>query len=366
MNLCKLGPSNIMSMLARSLLGLLFFLLAFVCCAQNADSATAIPTTARQRDLAPIREVDSLYIMKFTRPNNVRLFYGTHGSALQYGSRRQSNPGISTEKFSNVNDFVGFGVTYKIIDADIAFSLPATRFVQQDFQNLTQFKLALGITRRKYTLRGFYTDSKGMIAGDPDGKFQSTPDIHQYRGGAQFTYLFNYRKYSYRAAIFQNEMQRRTAGSFMLRLEAFYRGLGVGQSLVPASLDNVTTYGDQAGLQYVKAPGLLAMPGYGATITSRDGKFFVAPMIFAGPGVAFNFYKGSLGDFAYTTWEFSSMAAINVGYNGPRMYFNFSTTGDVNYSPINPTYFMTTNLRMGITAGYRFTNFEKFIPGGTQ
>jgi len=35
---------------------------------------------------------------------------------------------------------------YKIIDADVSFSLPATRLVQQDLQNLTQFRLGLGIT----------------------------------------------------------------------------------------------------------------------------------------------------------------------------------------------------------------------------
>ena len=114
------------------------------------------------------------------------------------------------------------------------------------------------------------------------------------------TYIFNYRKFSYRAAVNQNELQRKTAGSFLLRFEPFYRTLGTATRLVPASLDLLGIFGNQEGLEYVKAPGMLVMPGYGATIKSVDQKFYVSPFIFAGPGIAFNFYKGGLGEFAYT------------------------------------------------------------------
>lgn len=306
--------------------------------------------------------VDSLYIRKFARPDIVRGFYGTQGTAVQYGSVHKDNPNLNTARYSNVNDFVGFGLTYKIIDADVSFSLPATRLVQQDLQNLTQFRLALGFTLRKYIVRAFYTDSKGVIASDPEGRFQSTPDIHQYRMGAQFTWIFNSSRYSYRAFMFQDERQLRSAGSFLLRLEPFYRGLGVGSTLVPSSLDNVAAYGDMVGLEYLKAPGLLVMPGYGGTITLQNGRFFISPMLQAGGGVAFNFYKGRAGEFAYTSWELSGSAVLNAGYNGKLLFANTSFHYDVNYAPVKPAYFLTSNVRMSITVGYRFSHLEKFIP----
>jgi GNAT superfamily N-acetyltransferase len=320
--------------------------------AQNIDSS----------GLLKVADVDSLYIVKFARPNIIRGFYGTQGTAVQYGSVHKGNPDLNTAMYSNVNDFVGFGLTYKILDADVSFSLPATRLVQQDLQNLSQFRLGLGFTSRNYIVRAFYTDSRGVIAADQEGKFQSTPDIHQYRAGAQFTWIFNSSKYSYRAFMFQDERQLRSAGSFLLRLEPFYRGLGVGSKLVPASLDNVSTYGDMVGLEYLKAPGLLVMPGYGGTIIMADGRFFVSPMVLAGGGVAFNFYKGRAGEFAYTSWELSGSAVLNAGYNGKRLFFNTSFHYDVNYAPVKPAYFLTSNVRMSITLGYRFSNLEKFIP----
>ena len=104
------------------------------------------------------------------------------------------------------------------------------------------------------------------------------------------------------------------------------------------------------------------MPGYGATIKSVDQKFYVSPFIFAGPGIAFNFYKGGLGEFAYTNWEFGGMAALNVGYSNSRFYVNVAGIDEVNYSPINPAYFLSTNLRMTLTEGYRFFNLENVLP----
>ena len=45
-------------------------------------------------------------------------------------------------------------------------------------------------------------------------------------------------RYSYRAAMYQSEFQMKTAGSFLLRVEPFYRNLG-GQSgsMIPAAYD---------------------------------------------------------------------------------------------------------------------------------
>ena len=93
-------------------------------------------------------DVDSTFIFKFSKPNDVRLIYGTQGSSLEYGSKREIDPSIPTSIFNNVNDFVGIGLTYKILDADLTFSLPKTRLLEEDRENLNQFKLKIihGIT----------------------------------------------------------------------------------------------------------------------------------------------------------------------------------------------------------------------------
>jgi len=257
---------------------------------------------------------------------------------------------------------MGVGITYKILDADLSFSLPQTRLLEEDRENLDQFRFSLSYTGRQFAVRGVLSDVKGMVVTDPLARFESAADVHQFRVCAQLTYIFNHQKYSYRAAMFQNELQRKTAGSFLLRVEPFYRGLGAGSGLVPSTYDNIQTYGDQAGLQYLNAVGVLAMPGYGITITPFGEKFYVSTLAFAGPGVAFNYYQARENKYTYTNWEWAGMAALNVGYNGTRTYLNLNVTTDINHIPLNPAYFTSTNLKISLTFGFRFFNLESIIP----
>ena len=343
-------------MSVKKLICLLFTLLSvFSSMAQQEGSIGVLNTPT-------ILEVDSNYVRNYSKLNDIRLIYGTQGSSLVYGSKNETNPTIPTSLFSNVNDFIGIGLTYKILDADLVFSLPKTRLLEEDRENLDQFRFSLSYTGRKFAIRGLISDTKGMISVDPMDRFQSNSDVHQYRISAQLTYIFNHQKYSYRAAMFQSELQRKTAGSLLLRLEPFYRGLGAGSGLVPTTLDKAATYGDLVGLEYLKAPGFLAMPGYGITITPFGERFFISPMIFGGPGLAFNFYEGDLGEYTYTNIEWAAMAALNMGYNGDRTYLNLNVTGDINYTPLQPAYFTSSNLKVSLTFGYRFIDLEKLIP----
>ena len=179
----------------------LLFTLLSICplTAQQQNSVGIISSSA-------IEDVDSTFVYKFEKPNDVRLIYGTQGSSLEYGSKNETNPSVPTSIFNNVNDFVGIGLTYKILDADITFSLPKTRLLEEDRENLNQFKFSLSYTGRKFTIRGLISDTKGMVSADPMDRFQSNADVHQFRISAQFTYIFNHQKYSYRAAMFQNEL----------------------------------------------------------------------------------------------------------------------------------------------------------------
>lgn len=307
-------------------------------------------------------EIDSTFIYTFKRTNDARLFYGTQGYSLEFGSKKEADPEIPTSFYDNVNDFVGIGITYKILDADLSFSLPQTRLMEEGRENLDQFRFSLSYTGRKYALRGLLTNTNGVIVNDPKARFQSEADVHLFRICGQYTYIFNHQKYSYRAAMFQNELQRKTAGSFLFRLEPFYRGLGAGSGLVPSSYDNIQVYGDQTGLQYLYGAGCLAMPGYGVTITPFGERFYISPIVFAGPGIAFNFSQANGTDFTYTNWEWAGMILLNLGYNGNKSYLNFNMTSDINYSPLNPCYLTSTNLKVSLTFGFRFNNLENFIP----
>jgi hypothetical protein len=310
--------------------------------------------------LRSIDGTDSLFVRGFSRKNDFRFNYTSQRYLLNYGSKHKNSSGSG--KYSNVSDLVGIGFTYKFIDLDISFSLPQSQVLQTGLQNLKLFRLAGSFSSRNWTVRGYWLEGTGMVVSDASGEFVSGPSVYMLNLGVQYTRYFNSKKFSFRAASFQNEVQLKTAGSFLLRVEPFFRRLGMGTQLVPTSLDLPASYGEQAGLKYVYAPGLVLQPGYGFNWTSANTRWFISPMIFAGGGVALNVYNGNSGEKTKMSVEWKGSAVLNLGYNGPRMYVSLRSSYELDYFSLNPSFFHTADLRLGVTVGYRFTAMEKFIP----
>jgi hypothetical protein len=316
-----------------------------------------------QPNLLTLVDADSNYVRKHVLPNDLRLFYGGQGNSLSLGSKRENAPDFNGNIYANTNDYIGLGITYKWLDGDMSFSLPGTTYLREERSNLTQFKLGMSYTLRKIAVRGYFQESKGVVIAGANNEFQSTPSLHETRLGLQVTYLFNAGKYSYRAALYQSEVQMKSAGSFMVRLEPFYRSLGgQGTSMIPAAWDVATRYGEQAGLEYVKAPGILVLPGYGFNFVFADSKLFISPMVFAGLGAAFNTYEGINGKVNYTNMEYAATFNMNMGYNGSRYYSKLQFSYDAFYSPLNPSFLTATNVMLSLWVGMRFNDIERFIP----
>jgi hypothetical protein len=307
------------------------------------------------------RDADSTYIGIFRLRNDVRLIYGAQSNALTYGSKRTSDSPFSGN-FNNANDILGFGLTYKIIDFDATFSTGKSTIFSARNESLKQFRISGSFTMRKFYFRAFYSDNKGMISSAENDAYVSQPDVHMLRMGVQAIYIFNARRYSFRSAYFQNELQRKTAGSFLVRAEPFYRSLGTDSRFVPVQHDQVEVYGQQAGLHYLQAPGLLIMPGYGINVVARGGAIFFSPFVLAGAGVALNIYKSDLGRLSSFNTEFAASAGVNTGYNGENFYAKVRFTYDAYYMPIDPAFFSMRDLNLALVVGYRFRNFESFIP----
>jgi len=320
----------------------------------------AIAQTLASERLRALDNTDSLYIAGFQRNNDVRVHYTLQRYLLEYGS--QTNPGSGTARFTNVTELLGAGFTYKWLDLDLSFSLPQTRILETGIQNLTQFRLSGSFSTRRWSVRGYLIQSTGMVAADADGQFISGPSVDLLNLGIHYTYIFNHRRFSFREAAYQTEIQLRPAGSFLLRIEPFYRHLGVGSSMVPPALDTPARYGEQAGLEYVYAPGITVQPGFGYNWSTANGKWFASPMIFVGGGLAVNVYKASSGERTSVNPELKGSATLNFGYNGDRWYASIRSSWEHGYFQLDPAFFRTSDLKLGITVGYRFNYFEKFLP----
>ncbi len=316
-----------------------------------------------QNNLIPLADADSNFVRKHILPNEIRLFYGGQGNNISLGTKREGDPTLNGAIYTNTNDYVGIGITYKWIDGDLSYSLPGTTYLKEERSNLTQFKLGLSYTLRKLAFRGYFQESKGVIVSGTKNEFLSTPSLHEVKLGLQIIYIFNASKYSYRASLYQSELQMKTAGSFMIRLEPFYRNLGSQSgSMIPTSWDVDSRFGEQTGLEYLRAPGILFMPGYGINFVVPNSRLFISPVIFAGVGAAFNSYQAQTGKKRNTNLEYAGSFSLNTGYNGSRIYSKIQFNWNAGYAPLKPSYFTSNNIGLSLWVGMRFGDVENFIP----
>jgi hypothetical protein len=310
-------------------------------------------------ELISLKDADSTYVRKYVLKNDFRLIYGGQGNNLALGSKRDEETQLNSSLYTNSNDYVGVGITYKWLDGDLSFALPGTTYLKEERSNLTQFRLGVSYTQRRLSFRAHYSDSKGVVVSGSSNEFQSEPSLHEVKLGLQVIYLFNASKYSYRAAMYQSEFQLRTAGSFLLRADPFYRNLGTTSgSMIPSDYDLPSRFGEQAGLEYLEAPGLLVLPGYGINFVIPNSQFFISPIVFAGMGFAHNMFKTTQGSGSFTSVEYAGNFTLNTGYNGSRQYFKLQLTWSAGYTLLNPTYLTNSNLTLVFTAGIRFRDIK--------
>ncbi|HEY3403825.1 MAG TPA: DUF4421 family protein [Ohtaekwangia sp.] len=310
--------------------------------------------------LLPLADADSMYVRKFRFENEFRLFYGGQGNNLSLGSARDTKTQLNGDLYQNTNDYLGGGITYGWLNGDYSFSLHGTTYLKEERSNLEQFKLAFSYTLRKLALRLYYAESTGVVISGSDNEFESTPSLHEVKSGIQVMYIFNPSRYSYRASIYQSEYQVRTAGSFLIRFDPFYRKLGRNNgSMIPEAYDLESRFGEQAGLEYIRSFGFLVLPGYGINIAVRDTHFFISPIVFAGLGVAHNTYGARSGTGNFTNIEYAANAVLNAGYNGDWYYTKIQFSWSAGYTYLDPTYLTGANLTCVLTGGIRFANLKK-------
>jgi hypothetical protein len=336
----------------RLIIKLCFFLLLSITSAFSQDS----------RKPMALADADSNFVRSFELKRELRILYGLQGNNLSIGSVRDGRASLNGDLYRNTNDYLGAGITYGWLDGDLSFALPGTTYLKEERSNLKQFKFGLSHTRRKLVFRWYYMESKGAVLSSSDNEFESSPSIHEVRLGMQATYIFNWSRYSYRASMYQSEYQLKTAGSFLLRLEPFYRDLGTKDgSIIPEEYDLSSRFAEKTGLEYVKAPGLLLLPGYGINVVIPNSRFFISPIIFAGFGFAHNSYDGNMGKESFTSLEYSVNFYLNAGYNGNRSYSKISVTWSAGYAALDPAYLTSSNVTIMLTYGLRFQRLRNIF-----
>ncbi|MGN7720958.1 DUF4421 domain-containing protein [Chitinophaga sp. 22620] len=323
-------------------------------------------------------------ILEWLRTDNDSNYVEDHANDLTVrllGSRKYTYWNIRDKEIDevvhyrpNANNNVGFGFNYKWLGVNFAFNLPfinddddkygKTKFL--DLQShLYLRKLAVDFYGQYY--EGFYEAeaAKRVSNAIAQRALSFRPDIINRDLGLNVQYIFNDKRFSYRAAFLQNEYQKKSAGSFLAGAEIFIWEMRGDSALAPPE---ALADGFYDGLPFTRTSqlSLAVNAGYAYTLVIAK-HFFVTASLTGSAGANRTVFRfnGARPRESGFNWQLNNTVRFAAGYNSSYYYFgvhytDMATLGGTPVPRTNQT-FGTGNLRLSIVK--RFKLKKTILPG---
>ncbi|CAN5894434.1 hypothetical protein BH24BAC1_BH24BAC1_25170 [soil metagenome] len=298
---------------------------------------------------------DSAYYQTFPDLLHARYYFSRKYTDLRLWDRTQDR-GYHYRPNSTLN--TGLGATYRWATLNLAYGFGFlnpdrgqgdTRYLDLQAHVYPQ-KLVLDLFGQFY--KGYHLSTEGRGAA-PGESFYVRPDMVITKIGFSGQYVFNHRRFSFRAAFLQNEWQKKSAGTFLLGFE-LYGGRAQGDStLVPPPFD-----GSPAGdIRTIRFGDFGPNAGYAYTLVIRK-HFFFTGSVAANLGAGYTRLEGNTG--RDLRWGINPNVFWRgfVGYNSERWSVNANYVSNYLRLVANQQYATTLN-----TGNYRFNFIYRFRPG---
>lgn len=237
---------------------------------------------------------------------------------------------------ANNNYHLGLGFHYKWVGLNASFKLPyfnKAKYGETKFFDLQSYlyhsRFAVDVYLLSY--KGYYLANSHILKNPPpDGEPLLREDLHTGNYGINFQYIFNHRKFSYRAAFIQNQCQLRSAGSWLAGFTINYTRARADSAIVPQNLVNNNLY---AGQDFNKTAAFVLAFNGGYAYTQVLGKhFFVTASVLAGMGFNYAAIKTDATDSRDTRLHLQVHAILRgaLGYNTERDFVGLQYINYIN------------------------------------
>lgn len=225
---------------------------------------------------------------------------------------------------------LGLGIAYKWFAANMTFNAGISE--KSNFKNSKYIDLQGNMFSSKQYISASlkyyhgYQMSKLSVVPTPD--YPSSPirdDIRTIYLGIQYTFAFNYDKFSLKAPFIHNEMQRKSAGSFMIGAGFNLFIMDADSSVVPIEVQE--NFDEILHLRDINSISISANFGYMYTFVWKEHYYLTLSLL---PGLGF-----SMGDYQtefrdpFQSHLFLGVRTLNsVGYNARRVFGGLQLLGD--------------------------------------
>ncbi len=253
----------------------------------------------------------------------------------------------------------GVGATYKWATLNLAYGFPFLN--PENGEGKTKYlDLQAHFYGPKFTVdlfgqfyRGFYLYPRGTLA--KQDQYYIRPDIRVNAMGGSVQYVFNNKRFSYRAAFLQNEWQRKSCGSLIAGAEIYWGGIHGDSSIVSSELVTLTERDKMRRLQYFEiGPSL----GYAYTLVVHKNFFLSASLAFSFDYLVSTSY-GNHAQLKSDGITPNNIFRVFAGYNSPARAFSVTF---INSAVSLSTQKSASQVDLN-TGNFRFNYVRRFRPG---
>ena len=290
-----------------------------------------------------------------------------------YVSRKQNGYNLSNRLFSpwikyktNDNLLLGLGYTYSFLTLNLAVKMP---FINQDddlYGESKYFDLQAHSIFRSYIVDLYLQWNKGYYVSNPEdlipnwstaSPFPQRGDLRTHILGLNVQYLFNSSRYSYKASFLQNEFQKRSAGSPIVGIEAYWM-LGMADSVLVGGNIPPSGFLEDTPFNQVDIMNVGVNGGYAYTFVLKEKLFLSLSTVFG--------ISGGYNQVHHTASSVTSSMGISAGFtNSTRISLGFNSKRY--YVGLSYIHFTMTNLSPGYgdwfaynTSNLRFNVVRRF------
>lgn len=259
------------------------------------------------------------------------------------------------------NDPSAIGIRFQLKWLGLSIAYSPKRLQNKNKGNTSELDLHCFAYGRKQYLdlryldyTGFYIDN--FKQNDTLKKYYSTyplyPSLSLRSIGVNYCFLFKHKKLSLRASFNHNEIQRKSAGSFILGVSYNYTSFYNPTDFIPVELRPQSPPTEQyVDLRYHE---ISVMPGYAFTLVFKKFYFTLAPML----GIVGQHQNINHTDQITSTSNniaFRSLSKSAFGYNNERFFIAITGTNDTyNYALADKVRMRTQFSEAKFIVGYRF------------
>ncbi len=275
---------------------------------------------------------DSNYIESFADQLTMRLYTSRKFTNFTL-SDDEVKPNLEYRPNDRLN--LGIGATYYGLSLNIGLNFP---FVNNDdslFGQTSYLDLQSHLLMRKFTFELWFSYYQGYYIGNPQktipgwdisDNYPQRGDINSTVGGVSGYYIFNYNKFSYRAAFVQDEWQKKSAGSFLVGGSVYAVNVSADSSFIPHNIYDTNFY---RGYHFNRSffTTISANGGYAHSFIIKKKVFFTISLL-GGIGVGNSIIETTDGipknTIGKTTMNGNFTFRIAFGYNSRKTYVGFS------------------------------------------